>query len=178
MNSLHLAVKAYENARNRLDEAIESYLTLCQKTGSNTVILYNDVEPFASLNETLFWAMSIFDLTKELNGSTDYSEIEKCMSALRLIVNIMKHTKTVFDPYAFSHPGISISVKVTEGENGPVFEDVQIKPTLVFAEISEIKIEGQNKGQKRNYDDLIKGKKLSEVMDKLDSVIDSFGIVP
>lgn len=173
MNSLYLAVKAYDNARKRLNEAVESYLALCQNAGTNTVVLYNDVEPFASLNETLFWAMSIFDLKKELDYSTDYSEIERFMSALRLIVNIMKHSKTDFDPYVFSHPGISISVRVTDGENGPTFEDVQIKPTLAFADITDVIIEKRNKNQKKNYNNLIKGKKLSDIMDQLDTIIES-----
>ena len=173
MNSLYLAVKAYENARKRLNEAVESYLTLCQKAGTNTVVLYYDVEPFASLTETLFWAMSIFDLKKELDNSTDYSSIEKYMSALRLIVNIMKHTKTAFNPYVFSHPGVSISVGVTDGENGPIIEDVQIKPTLIFADITDVIIEKRNKNQEKNYNNLIKGKKLSDIMDQLDMIIES-----
>ena len=149
MNSLDLSFMAYENAKRRLNKAIDDYLILCKNAGANTVVLLNDVEPFASLNETLFWAMSIFELTKEINGSNDYSEIAPFMSALKLIVNILKHNKTVFDPYIFSHPGVSISVSVSDGTTAPIIEDVQIEPTLVFAEITDIKIEKRNKNQEK-----------------------------
>ena len=171
MNSLDLSFIAYKKARGRLDKALEDYISLCQEGKQTTVILYNDAEPFASLNETIFWAMSIYDLIKEIK-TNGYNEIKPLISSLRLIVNAMKHNKNVFDTNSFSSSGIHIAVGAEDGENAPVITDVQITPTILFAELKDINLGPQNDGQIRNYNNLIKGKSLSEIMKQLDSAIE------
>ena len=171
MNSLDLSFIAYRNARSRLDKAIENYTSLCQEEEKTTVILYNEAEPFASLNETIFWAMSIYDLIAGIK-TNGYNEIKPLISSLRLIVNAMKHNKNVFDSNSFSSPGLHIAVGVEDGENAPVITDVQITPTILFAELKDINLDSQNVGQIKNYNNLIKGHSLSEIMKQLDSAIE------
>ncbi len=171
MNSLDLSFLAYKNARGRLDKALEDYISLCQEGKQTTVILYNDAEPFASLNETIFWAMSISNLIKP-NEKNGYNEFIPFMSALRLIVNAMKHNKNIFDTNPFSCPGFHIAVGAEDGESAPEITDVQITPTILFAELKDINLGSQNDGQIRNYNNLIKGKSLSEIMKQLDSAIE------
>ena len=84
----------------------------------------------------------------------------------------MKHNKNVFDTNSFSSSGIHIVVEVKDGESAPEIMDVQITPTILFAELKDINLGPQNDGQIRNYNNLIKGKSLSEIMKQLDSAIE------
>lgn len=167
MKSTDLAVKAYMQARKRMDDGYNRYIESCKKAGKNTVILYNDIEPFASLNETLFWAMSLYDMVK--NNKEIRSDIRKFMSGLRFIINTMKHSVNVFDSYSFSHPGIYLSVKIDDTATGPVFEDVHLEPILIFSDFDGSNVPNNNRNQLRCYRNLIKGKSIPQTMHILDS---------
>jgi hypothetical protein len=171
MNSLDLSFLAYKNARGRLDKALEDYSTLCRKDGLNTIFYTDDVEPFASLNEAIFWAISIFDLVQKLKNDADYESITHFMSAIRFIFNLMKHHPTIFDTKAFSSPGTKISADVEEGENGPIIKCVHFRPTLGFSELNGIDLQDRE-NQKINYNELLKDRSLPYVMSKLDSAIE------
>lgn len=167
MKSTELAFKAYIQARKRMDEGYDDYVKSCQKSNKNMVMIYNGIEPFASLNEALFWAMTLYDLVKD--NMEHKSEIFNYMSGLKFIINTMKHSKKIFDPYSFCHPGIKISGKVKTTPTGPVFEELNFDPIIVFSDFDESHVPRKNLKQLSNYNALIKGKNLSEIMRILDS---------
>ena len=169
MKSTELAFKAYEQARKRVDVGYNNYIADCESHGKQTVLLFSDVEPFASINETLFWAMSLYDMVP--NKKTIEKDTKKFMSGLKFVVNTMKHSENVFDTYAFSHPGVKISVKVTDSSNGPVFEEVNLEPIILFASFDSKDVPDNNKQQLNNYNDLIKDRSIPEIMSTLDSYI-------
>ena len=170
MNSLDLSFAAYKNARCRLDKALEDYSKLCLSQGANTVVLFDDAEPFASLNESIFWALSIFDLVEKKIGKGAFNGICQFTSALRLIVNAMKHNADVFVPS--TKPGYTIAVGVQDGEKAPIITDVKLTPTILFADLEGINLKDKNDNKINNYNRRIKGHKLSEIMEELDSTVE------
>lgn len=169
MKSTELAFKAYKQARIRVDAGYNNYISDCESHGKQTVLLCSDVEPFASINETLFWAMSLYDMVSKKKAIEE--DIKKFMSGLKFVVNTMKHSESAFDTYAFSHPGVEISVKVTDSSKGPVFEEVNLEPTILFAGFDGKNIPNKNKGQLDNYNKLIKEKSIPQIMSTLDLYI-------
>ncbi len=169
MKSTELALKAYKQARKRVDVGYNNYIADCESHGKQTVLLYSDVEPFASINETLFWAMSLYDMVSKKQSIKE--DIKKFMSGLKFVVNTMKHSESAFDTYAFSHPGVEISVKVTDSSNGPVFEEVNLEPTILFAKFDGKNISKANIRQFNNYNNLIKEKSIPQIMSTLDLYI-------
>lgn len=169
MKSTELALKAYKQARKRVDVGYNNYIAACESNEKQTVLLYSDVEPFASINETFFWAMSLYDMTSKKQAIEE--DIKKFMSGLKFVVNTMKHSESAFDTYAFSHPGVKMSAKVTDTPNGPVFEEVNLEPSILFAGFDGKNIPNKNKGQLGNYNKLIKEKSIPQIMATLDLYI-------
>ena len=163
MDSIKLSINAYIQARKWLIAGYDNYIALCAKEGPQTVILSEDVEPFAALNETIFWGISLYERKNKV--ADDF------MSGIKFIFNTMKHCDTSFQVYSICHPGIKISIKVHEGPDGPAFTDASIKPDLIFGEIEDIPIYKKNKNQRDKYIQLIQGKSIPDIMTKLDEVL-------
>ena len=132
------------------------------------VILLNNIEPFAAISEAFFWAISLYD-------KIDKSLIDKntigLMSGIKYVNNVMKHCDEVFALYSFCHPGICISVKVDDGEDGPIIQTVNIDSTLVFGKIEDIPVKPVNKNQRKNYVTWLQEKSIPVILKSLDNVL-------
>lgn len=169
MKSTELAFKAYKQARKRVDDGYNHYISNCETRGEQTVLIDIGIEPFASINETLFWAMSLYDMMSKKKSIE--KDVKKFMSGLKFVVNTMKHSESAFDTYVFSHPGVKIVAKVKDSSNGPVFEKVKLEPTILFASFDSKDIPDKNKQQFNNYNALIKDRSIPEIMFTLDLYI-------
>ena len=93
MNSIQLSIQAYVQARKRFKLGYENYIALCMDAGPNTVVLSEDVEPFAALNESIFWGISLYE--RKCKKDSDF------ISGIKYICNTMKHCDEIFQIYSF-----------------------------------------------------------------------------
>lgn len=164
MDNIELSIKAYIQARKRLQQGYEKYITLC-KNERNTVILLEDVEPFAALNEAIFWGISLYE--RQIKCPDDF------ILGIKYISNTMKHCEKGFPVFSFCHPAVKISVKAYDTPSGPVIEDAFLEPDLTFGNLNEVpKGRGKNpNGQREKYIQNIQGKSIPEIMNKLDTLL-------
>lgn len=169
MDNIELSIKAYIRARKRVDDGCEAYISICKDEGQNTIVLSEDIEPFASIRESISWAVSLYE---KVDKSEKHEDSICFMSGVKFIDNIMKHNMEVFFLYSFCRPGIHISVKVEENDTGPLIEDIEMEPLLLFGEAENIK--GRWKTQRENYSNKIQGKPVKTIMDELDKILRTF----
>ena len=163
MDNIELSIKAYMQARKRLQHSYEKLITLCKNSGSNTVILFDNVEPFASLNETIFWGISLYE--RQIKRPDDF------MSGIKYVSNTMKHCEKDFPIFSFCCPAAKIWVKAYDSPSGPVIEDAGIEPDITFGDLSKVpKGRGKNL-QREKYVQNIQGKAVPEVMIELDKLL-------
>jgi len=165
MDNIELSIKAYIQARKRLQHSYEKYITLCKNAGPCTVILLEDVEPFAALNEAFFWGISLYE--RKIKRPDDF------ISGIKYISNTMKHCEKGFPVFSFCQPAAKISFKAYDTPSGPVIEDVFSEPDLAFGELNEVP-EGRNKNtnwQREKYIQNIQGKSIPEIMNRLDKLL-------
>ena len=79
MDNIELSIKAYMQARKRLQHGYEKYIMLCKNAGPNTVMLLESVEPFAALNEAIYWGISLYE--RKIKHPDDF------MSGIKYISN-------------------------------------------------------------------------------------------
>lgn len=157
MSSIQLSIQV----RKRLKLGYKNCIALCTDAGPNTAVPSEDVEPFAALNEPIFWSISLY----ERNCKKDCDFI----SGIKYICNTMKHCDEIFQICSFCHSRINRSVKVDDAPIGPIFREVDIKPNLLFGKIEDIPI--YNKNQREQYIQLIQRKPIPEIMDELDRLL-------
>lgn len=165
MNNGELSIKAYIQARKRLQYGYEKYIIRCKNAGPSTVILLESVEPFAALNEAIFWGISLYE--RQIKLPDDF------MSGIKYISNTMKHCEKGFPVFSFCHPAAKISVKAYDTPNGPVIEDALIEPDLIFGDLNTVpkgRIRGKNL-QREKYMQNIQGKSIPEIMNELDKLL-------
>lgn len=168
MDIIELSIKAYIQARKRVETGCEKYITECKKKGSNTILLTNDVEPFAALIEALFWAISLIERKNDISLNQEQIGL---ISGLRYIINIMKHCTEVFPVYSLHRPGIKISAVVEDNPDRPKIKDVTMEPTLVFGKIEDISANQGHSNQRENYIKCIQEKSVQDIMKKLDAML-------
>ena len=93
MDNIELSIKAYMQARKRLQHGYEKYIMLCKNAGPNTVMLLESVEPFAALNEAIYWGISLYE--RKIKHPDDF------MSGIKYISNTMKHCEKGFPVFSF-----------------------------------------------------------------------------
>lgn len=163
MDNIELSIKAYIQARKRLQCGYEKYIMRCRNAGPSTVILLESVEPFAALNEAIFWGISLYE--RQIKRPDDF------MSGIKYISNMMKHCEKGFPIFSFCHPAAKISVKAYDTPKGPVIEDALIEPDLTFGNLNEVpKGRGRNP-QRETYIQNIQGKSIPDIMNKLDKLL-------
>ena len=165
MDNIELSIKAYIQARKRLQHGYEKYIKICKNAGPNTVILLDNVEPFAALNEAIFWGISLYE--RQIKHPDDF------MLGIKYISNTMKHCEKGFPVFSFCHPAVKVSVKAYETPSGPVIEDAFLEPDLAFGNLDEVpKDRSKNRNwQRETYIQNIQGKSIPEIMDKLDKLL-------
>ncbi len=163
MDNIELSIKAYMQARKRLQHGYEKYIMLCKNAGPNTVMLLESVEPFAALNEAIYWGISLYE--RKIKHPDDF------MSGIKYISNTMKHCEKGFPVFSFCPPAVKISVKAYDAPNGPVIEDAFLEPDLIFGNLDEVpKGRGKNP-QREKYIQNIQGKSIPDIMNKLDQLL-------
>jgi hypothetical protein len=169
INNIELSIKAYIQARKRVNEGYDAYISQCNEHGKNTVVLSEDIEPFVSIREAISWAVSLYEKIPE---SAKDEDVIRFMSGIKFLDNRLKHNKGIFSLYTFCRPGIKISVAVDDNEETPIIREVSMEPTLVFGNAENI-FEGAE-CQLKNYLKEVQGKSIRIVMDKLDQIINKF----
>lgn len=163
MDNIELSIKAYIQARKRLQHGYEKYIKICKNAGPSTVILLDNVEPFAALNEAIFWGISLYE--RQIKHPDDF------MSGIKYISNTMKHCEKGFPVFSFCPPAVKISVKAYDTPSGPVIEDAFLEPDLIFGNLDGVpKGRGKNP-QREKYMQNIQGESIPEIMDKLDKLL-------
>lgn len=165
MDNIELSIKAYIQARKRLQHDCERYITLHRNVEPNIAVLHEDVVPFAALNEAIFWGISLYE--RQIKHPDDF------MSGIKYISNIMKHCEKGFPVFSFCHPAVKVSGKVHETPSGPVIDEVSLEPSLIFGDLNAVPkggARGKNPQQEK-YIQNIQGKSIPEIMDKLDKLL-------
>lgn len=163
MDNIELSIRAYIQARKRLQHSYEKYIKICKNAGPNKVILLNDVEPFAALNEAIFWGISLYE--RHIKQPDDF------MSGIKYISNTMKHCAKGFPVFSFCPSAVTLSAKVYDTPSGPIIEDVSLEPDLTFGNLDGVP-EGRGKNpQREKYIQNIQGKSISKIMYKLDKLL-------
>ena len=163
MDNIELSIKAYIQALKRLQCGYDKYIIRCKNAEPSTVIFLESVEPFAALNEAIFWGILLYE--RKIKSPGDF------MSDIKYISNIMKHCEKGFPVFSFCHPAAKISVKAYDTPNGPVIEDAFIEADLAFGNLDKVpKGRGKN-SQREKYRQNVQGKSIPEIMDKLDKLL-------
>lgn len=164
MTSSESAIKAYIQARRRFEAALAKYIAECKAQGRSTVVLTEDYEPFSSLSETLLWGFSL--LAQKDADQADQNDA--FVLGLKYIYNIAKHEKAPFHLFSICHPGVQLSVRVLDTDDGPVIQDASMEPELLFGDANDITQKKQWVYQRKCYMEHIKGHFISEILGILD----------
>ena len=96
------------------------------------------------------------------------------MRFIKYIDNILKHEKIVFEIYDILAPGMHISVKADDGKDGPIIQEVEIKPHLVWGDLSNIPVNSKYKNQRDNYINYVKKFNILECLEKIEMIINKY----
>lgn len=163
MTSSESAIKAYTQARKRFEAALAKYIAECKAQGKNTIVLTEDYEPFASLGETLLWGISLLE-------QKDANKNDAFILGIKYVYNVTKHEERSFHLFSICHPGVQLSVRVLDTEDGPIIQDASsMEPKLLFGNAKDMTQKERWERQRKCYMEHIKGHSISEILGILDA---------
>jgi hypothetical protein len=115
------------------------------------------------LNEAIFWGIALYERKNDkLDGFT---------SGIKYVNNVAKHEKQIFTVSSFCSPGLEITAKVNDSPSGPIIENVNITPSLLFGEIEDLTEDKKTRQRRIDYNNCIKGKSIPETIERLDTIL-------
>ena len=163
-----VALEAYKKAQKEFYDEYDKYENLCKEAGDNVVILSDDINAFIAMRQMIGWAVSLYDRIDKKN--IQKAEIS-FMSGIKYIDNILKHEKASFNLYSILGPGMLISVQVDDDKDGPIIQEVSIKPRLVWGDLIKIPEKLEYRNQRDNYFKYIQKQGILESLNKLEEII-------